>query len=111
MGQTQRISKNNTKIDGGVVWLHQTAIVEVDDNMNITLNSGGWRTATTKTRMNQVANEWNLGFQVFQHDFNWFLLVNGKERLFRDNMTFNVANEALRESLTKLGQALADKQS
>lgn len=71
MSQVQRISKNNTTIhhhtgsnnDQRQVWLHQTCIVTVTPD-EIVLNTGGWYTATTRTRMNQVSNEWGLGYGV-----------------------------------------------
>ena len=37
------------------------------------LNTGGWPTVTTKARMNQTANQYDLGFTVYQKDFNWFV--------------------------------------
>lgn len=67
MSQTQRISRNNTSIvnDGAVrtVVLHATPIVTVSVE-GVLLNNGGWVTSTTCTRMNQVANEWGLGYAV-----------------------------------------------
>lgn len=71
MSQVQRISKNNTTIyhhtgphnDQRQVWLHQTCVVTVTPD-EIVLNTGGWYTATTRTRMNQVSNEWRLGYSV-----------------------------------------------
>ena len=67
MSQTQTISRNNTTVSthGGKteVTLHSTVIVSYDD-VSITLNNGGWNTATTVTRMNQVSNEKGLCFWV-----------------------------------------------
>jgi len=65
MPQTQRISRNNTTIahrpNGGyAVTLHSTVIVKFD-GANVTLNTGGWNTATTRNRMNQVANQFHNG--------------------------------------------------
>ncbi|MGL5934100.1 MAG: hypothetical protein ACRCZI_00605 [Cetobacterium sp.] len=69
MAQTTKISKNNTAIvkhaDGSrAVVLHSTEIVRVYSDGAIKLDNGGWVTVTTATRMNQVANEWGLGFAV-----------------------------------------------
>jgi len=38
-----------------------------------TLNHGGWKTATTKKRMNQAAKQFGLCYQVFQSKFDWFV--------------------------------------
>lgn len=60
MAQTQRISKNNTTVvhtaDGFRVTLHGTDVV-TKNGSSITLLTGGYNTATTRARMNQVANE------------------------------------------------------
>ena len=86
----QSISKNNTRIerDGDHairVILHNTCVVEVTPT-EITLNSGGWKTTTTKARMNQTSNQFGLGFGVFQKDFDWFVSWDGKDIPFQDNM-------------------------
>lgn len=50
------------------------------EGSRVTLNSGGWRTHTTKTRMNQFANE-HCGsrFVVYQQDGEWFVEVRDLE--------------------------------
>tara|TARA_A100001201_G_scaffold128868_1_gene114058 strand:+ start:877 stop:1224 length:348 start_codon:yes stop_codon:yes gene_type:complete len=42
-------------------------------NDSIILNNGGYYTATTKKRMNQVSLQFGLGFNVFQKDYEWFV--------------------------------------
>ena len=44
----------------------------------IILDTGGWFTPTTKTRMNQTSNAFGLGFQVYQKNYEWFADYNGK---------------------------------
>lgn len=65
-----------------VVTYHATDVVVVSGSdltgYDVILNTGGWRTATTKTRMNQTANEYGLPFTVYQHDFDWYITVPGK---------------------------------
>ena len=106
MGQQARISKNNTKVEQlgeyRVVTLHGTPVVKVHSSGTVTLTSGGWRTATTKARINQVANEWGLGFRVHQDNYRWHVsLIDQqtgrlhKPRGFLDGMTFNPEIEAL----------------
>lgn len=51
---------------------HSTIIVKWNED-TIYLNHGGWMTATTKKKMNQISNQFNLGYQVYQKDFNWFI--------------------------------------
>lgn len=63
---------------------HRTAVVSFDAE-KIILNTGGYRTATTKTRMNQAANQFRLGFQVFQKDFDWYVIFKGEKIPFNDD--------------------------
>ena len=46
------------------------------------LNTGGWFTNTTKTRMQQVSHQFNLGYNVFQKDGSWFVDYKGIEKPF-----------------------------
>lgn len=89
MGQTQRISKNNTKItenDGMTcIRLHKTEVVRFNGEV-IILDSGGWRTVTTKTRMNQTSNEYGLGYSVFADKGIWYVKHNGNTTLYHDGM-------------------------
>ena len=55
----------------------ETDVVKFD-NDKIILNNGGWYTSTTKKRMNQVSEQFNLGFYVYQRNYNWFVDYNGK---------------------------------
>lgn len=76
MSQQSRIGKTATKIgfeDGKhYVQYHDTKVV-IWDHENITLNTGGWMTATTKSRMNQTARQMVLNFSVYQKDYRWFV--------------------------------------
>jgi hypothetical protein len=49
------------------VRLHNTYIVRFWYDGKITLHTGGYRTVTTKDRINQFING-----RVFQHDYSWF---------------------------------------
>lgn len=51
---------------------HKTAVVTFDTEQ-IILDSGGWWTRSTKMRMNQVSEFYNLGFRVFQKAGEWFV--------------------------------------
>lgn len=59
-------------VNGTFVRYHNTVVVEFTPE-KIRLNSGGWRTATTKLRMNQTSNQFGLGFSVFQHKRRWYV--------------------------------------
>ncbi len=80
------LSDKNGKRTG--VQYHNTIIVEFTD-YTIKLNSGGWRTATTKLRMNQVSGQYDLGFHVYQKYGSWWVEPkNGGVKMpYIDNMT------------------------
>ena len=65
---------------------HKTAVVKVLCDGSICLNSGGWRTNTTKTAMNQASNQDGLGFGVYQKNYEWFVSFGGQELPFSENM-------------------------
>ena len=70
------------------VILHDTCVVSFDAK-TVTLDSGGWLTATTKKHMNKASSEYNLGFHVYQDNFKWYLRQpNGNESLFFDGVEF-----------------------
>jgi len=80
-----------TSENGGLVIYQQTKIVEWDNNGNVTLNSDGWETVTTKRKMNQASNQFCLRFGVIQRDFKWYVVLDGCEEIpYYDNMTFNI---------------------
>lgn len=67
MAQTHTISRNNTVViparDCTTIILHATEIARVYPD-RVELDTGGYLTATTITRMNQAANQMRLGFSV-----------------------------------------------
>lgn len=76
-----------------------TCIVSWDGD-TVTLNSGGWYTATTKRKMNQTSADFDLGFIVFQSKFAWFVTFPPTRETptretvpFHDGMTFNQKGE------------------
>lgn len=98
MSQTQRISKNNTTVirDGNstVVTLHSTKIVTTmyDPRRGncIVLDTGGWNTVTTRTRMNQVSNEMDLGFCVSQLKGQLCVIFQGQTVAFNRSVILEV---------------------
>jgi hypothetical protein len=49
------------------------------DAKRIVLNTGGWRSNTTKTRMNQTSNVFQLGYRVYQKAGEWFCAHKGQD--------------------------------
>lgn len=93
MTQTHTIGRTATTIrtedEDLVVRYHWTDVVMVRDGKMVTLNSGGYQTATTKVRMNQTANQYDLGFTVYQKNFQWFVDTAHEGTLdFYDGITF-----------------------
>lgn len=64
---------------------HSTRVVIFNAEL-VVLNSGGWYSATTKTRMNQVSNTFHLGYQVFQKRHQWYVEFQGKTYPYSDGM-------------------------
>jgi hypothetical protein len=65
---TEVINENGVSI----VKLHGSKIAEVGDDF-IKLFDGGWRTATTKSRLNAILSVHGCNFDgVFQKKFEWF---------------------------------------
>lgn len=65
---------------------HSTDVIKFNDQ-EIILDSGGWQTVTTKTRLNQASNQFDLGFSVYQKNFEWFVDYRGQTFPFEDGMT------------------------
>ena len=66
----------NTFIDynefGVKVKLYNTTIYEVTEESYI-FNTDGFKTVTTKRRMNQISEDFNLGFEIYQKNYCWFV--------------------------------------
>ncbi len=88
-GRTNRKTRkigNNTyaeiEYDNSVsIRLHGTAVVRFYPNGVVKLNSGGWRTHTTKDRINKYSP-----VKVYQKKYQWYL-QDGAE--FEDNILVN----------------------
>lgn len=77
MAQQSQVGSHKTTIytnehNETLVIYHNTAVVTFS-NQHIILKTGGYLTSTTKTRMNQASRQFNLGYQVYQKDFEWFV--------------------------------------
>ena len=85
-GYKTRVLTNEEKAR---VFFHDTPVVTFDEK-TIDLDHGGWRTRSTKVRMNQASQEFGLGFHVFQKAHEWFVDFHDKTYLFEvDTLTLN----------------------
>ena len=77
---------NNTSL----VYLHGNHIATVTDTF-VTVFDGGWRTATTKSRLNVIINEFcdALTDGVFQKDYQWFVKDNNEVVEFESGYVFH----------------------
>jgi len=89
MTQLKQVSKHNTTVfnDGihTVIKFHYTDVVKFN-HREIILNSNGYETYTTKTRMNQASNQYGLGFKVYQEDFIWYVKYQDFTLKFEDGI-------------------------
>lgn len=66
-----------------VIILHSTPIVTYHENGTVTLNTGGYRTVTTKARMNEVLPQF---IRVSQIRNEWFVYVHGEREKYYDGI-------------------------
>ena len=81
-----RVEYNNNTNCSTIV-LHRTAIAVYDHNTQaVKLNTGGWHSNTTKSRLNAILSEVKYGCRVFQKQFDWYLSTNNQTVDFWDGM-------------------------
>lgn len=92
MSQTQEVRGVATSIRtaGGTTYVryHGTDVVAFNSR-HVWLDSGGWQTVTTKLRMNQASNQFDLGYRVYQKDFQWYVNTPNGVVEFQDNMVIS----------------------
>ena len=72
------------------VFLHGNHIATLCKiSMDLRLFDGGWRSNTTKSRLNALLDEFGGGDRVIQKDFTWYLVSNldNSRRAFFSCMT------------------------
>jgi len=82
MAQMNKIGSHATSVSvdhEGFTYIryHDTIVTRFNKEV-IELDNGGYLTSTTKTRMNQASNQFDLGYQVYQKDYEWFVDYNGE---------------------------------
>ena len=91
MAQQDKVGTHQTKVgtEGRETFVKywNTKVVSFTED-TISLNNGGFLTNTTKTRMNQASNQFDLGYRVYQKNFDWFVEHNGKTHEFTENSIF-----------------------
>ena len=69
------------------VRLHGHLIATVDHStQSIKIDSCGYQTVTTKSRLNALLEEVKYGCKVFQKNWNWFVSYNNQTASFWDGM-------------------------
>lgn len=102
-GKGERKIENNTWIvriggDSIGVKLHSTYVVIYYANGFIRLNSGGWRTSTTKNRIRHYAD-----VRLYQKDFEWYLARPGSwdhTWLYHDHMLISSSERVPVDAVT-----------
>lgn len=107
-GRTSKKIGNNTYMevegegDDRIIYLrlHSTRIIAWKPDNSIVLNSGGWRTVTTKARLNDY-----MPFgRLYTEKGIWYYALGNDEYKFEDGMI-------LKEDRTVLGAKLRDKKA
>ncbi len=69
------------------ICLHGHQIATVDHSTNaVKIDSCGWQSVTTKSRLNALLQEVKYGCKVFQRNFDWFVSYNNQTVDFMDGM-------------------------
>ena len=94
MTQQYMVSGRATRVfadslDGWTKVIYHSTCVIRWDKKEIVLDSGGWRTSTTKTRMNQASHQYDLGIDVFQKKGVWYVKTAHGTVDFFDGMKLN----------------------
>jgi hypothetical protein len=85
LNKFQGVATTVRRLDSGMIvgQYHNTSVAEVLGS-NVRLNTGGYRTNTTKVRMNQFANQFcNGAFSVYQKDFEWYAVVKTTNKTYK----------------------------
>ena len=95
MAQTQifrGVETTTIHSDNIILGIYRGTTVASKKGNSITLQTGGWKSRTTKLRMNQFANTYAQSrFGVTQKNYEWFVLVGDQKIPFEgDTITFEI---------------------
>ena len=77
----------NSNTNCSQIFLHGHHIATFcHETLAVKINSCGYHTNTTKSRLNALLEEVKYGCRVFQKNWNWFVSYNDQTTLFRDGM-------------------------
>ena len=86
-------SSSNTRVEFNdntncsSVFLHGHRIATVcHETKAVKIDSCGWETNTTKSRLNAILSEVKYGCSVFQKQWNWYVSFRGQTQDFIDGM-------------------------
>lgn len=75
-----------------VIFLHTTKIAQIEDG-KMQLFARGWRSTTTKSRLNSLLQNTKSDWRIFQEKFEWKVrnLKTGETKEFDDGIEFAIA--------------------
>ena len=77
----------NSNTNCSSVRLHGHVIATFDHNLKaLKIDSCGYTTVTTKSRLNAILDEFKYGCKVFQKQWNWFVSYRDETASFWDGM-------------------------
>ena len=71
--------------DASYVMLHGNHIATINET-SIELYTCGYKTPTTKSRLNAILQEHGNGARIFQSNFEWFVIDNDNKVPFTEGM-------------------------
>ena len=78
-----------------LVTYHNTVVVMLVDDRYVTLDNGGYYTATSKRRMNQASLQYSLGFGVYQSDFVWYVQIGETIEPYYNGIVIDIEEELI----------------
>ena len=78
-----------------MVTYHSTPVVKVINDRYVVLNSGGYRTNTTKRRMNQASLQYSLGYEVYQVNFQWYVSIGNQISEYHDGIVIDTKEDTI----------------
>lgn len=82
MPRMDKLSNYRTTIavrEGTTIITYIATPIVAFDRDKIVLNTGGYKSVTTKRKMNQAAHQFNLPYGVYQKKGKWFVTTGGTE--------------------------------